>query len=139
MTELTPSQIEERNRASWQWRCLAELREMRGARLVPSTEGAILMQAFHKQRARVFPRVSGQGWINADGNVLCNMWDGDGVLRTNWIVAYSVQDFTNGWRVLADELHLSDKDRVELFNHVRGWIGRDYRVSIPLSASDKGG
>lgn len=137
MTELTPSQIEERNRESWQWRCVAALRDP--TKNIPSVAGAILMEALHISRPTIVPRVSGQGWIRTDGVVLCNMWDEHGVYRDRTLVASSVADFTGGWRLLADKLHLSDKDRVELFNHVRGWIGRDYRVSIPLSANDKDG
>lgn len=135
MTELTEAQRRERNMESWQWRCVDALRDP--IKNIPSPAGAVLMEALHVSRNTIVPRVVGQGWIRADGVVLCNMWDEHGVYRVRTCVAYSVADFTNGWRVLADKLNLRDQDRVELFEKVRGWIGRDYRVSIPLSASDK--
>lgn len=134
MTDDTPKQRQEAMLESWQARMFMATMD---GEMQYTLYTAILREALRKTKPTVVPRVVGPGWISAEGVVYCNLWTKDRIYKVGHPVAF-VDDFTNAWRLLADKLKLNDRDRQELFTTLRGWIARDFRNVIPLSATDKG-
>lgn len=109
----------ETERASWQFRCI----EHTGG--PASKVGAMLLAALGKQR-RTVPQFVGQANISSSGHVFCDMIGKDGSHHKGALVG-TVQEMTDAFSRLGDEMRLNDVDRVALFSAVRGWINRDFR------------
>lgn len=118
MTKLTEAQ--ERERASWQFRAIQATKgnQTRMGRIVLSLVG----------RAPNNPPWCWEtGTIGTDGNVYTFELEKVGD-KPKLISLGSVQNMTNGFRWLCDELKFADADREALFGELRKWIASDFRA-----------
>lgn len=127
MTETTKER-RERERASWQYRAIE-------ATQGPNTKlGAILLAVLRKQR-NTRPQFVGSATITSDGFIMCDFIAGNGRYHYGAFVC-AVEDLVHNFRGLAEHLRLKDSEAEEMFNEVRSWIGRDYRVDGRNKAND---
>jgi len=73
------------------------------------------------------PILTGYAAIAPDGAIACDMLDRDGQ-RKRVKVYDSENDMLYALRMLADNLKLSDKNRVEMFTIVGKWVASDQRI-----------
>ena len=110
---------QERQRVTWQYRCVARTRGNQ------TQLGAVLLAVLGQQRA-TYPRFQGQATITPEGIMLCDFYGRDMVYRPLAGVA-SVGELVGQFSEIADDLRLPDQDRIALFAAVKNWIGRDMR------------
>lgn len=120
----TDKERRERERAHWKYRAVK-------ATNGPNTRlGAILLAVLKKQRGTL-PRFASSAVVTSDGFILCTFTTREGVIHNGAFVG-SVADLVANFRGLADHLKLTDAERTEMFNAVRGWIAHDYRPDTEL-------
>jgi hypothetical protein len=74
--------------------------------------------------------------VDKTGAVVADLVSSDGVIRKD-IVLYTNEIFLrNDFRYLADELKLSDPDRIELFKCVQRWVVADRRLDPTMDPAD---
>ena len=131
------SATEEIREQHWQGKCLAYARGKMAAVLMSilaeQVKDAIAMKTMLET---TFPGFSGialpfycsTGRITAMGRVVAHMIDRTGRKQYNALVFETEADMEKEFRELADELNLSDADRVALFDAARAWITVDFRL-----------
>jgi hypothetical protein len=127
MAETDAERIE-RQRAAWQFRAIQ-------ATEGPRTKlGRILLAVLRKQR-NSRPQFVGSATITSDGFVTCDFIDQHGQYHYGDFVC-DVADLVHNFRGLAEHLRLKDAEAEAMFQEVRNWIGRDYRVDGSNKAND---
>lgn len=81
-------------------------------------------------RSITLPFFCSAGSIALNGNVCADLADKHGIVRRNTLVFKDETEMTKAFRELADDLKLSDRDRLELFKCAKAWIVCDYRQPV---------
>lgn len=111
---------------SWQYRAIDHCRGNR-------TQLGTILLAVLGHNAKNPPRYSYEACINAAGLVIAAFENRHGARQ--FMAVCSVDELTKGFSKLADALKLEDWERIAMFEEVRKWIARDYRVNPTLHFS----
>lgn len=142
-----PRHTAELREASWQGKVLAGARGKLAAvamsvvaHSLPDAHvmKALLEVVFPGYRGIATPFLFSCGRINPLGQVTAHTVDGDGGETTfNRVLFESENGLQSAFRALADDLKLSDEERIALFAAIKDWIVVDYRVD-PLNPEGRG-
>jgi len=106
---------------SWQYRAV----EKTGGN--QSELGCYILATLGWQHGRKPPRFGSTAWIDKDGIVHSHVQTKEGQVYLNQAMR-SIQEITDNFRGLADELKLNDDDREAMFTELRKWIAKDERA-----------
>lgn len=115
---------QEAERATWQYRAIEATRGSQ------TRIGAVLLAVIGQQR-RTRPRFGDRAVILKTGEVCASMIDRYGGEHPA-VPVCTVTELQEGFSHLADELKLSDADRISMFATVRGWVAVDQRADSNL-------
>lgn len=126
----------------WQGKILAAAKGKQGAIVC-----SVLAQNYGTKAMDVLLRVVFPGYtglalpgycaaarIARNGAVCAHMLDKNGMLVRNSLVANSLDELQGDMRRLADEVGLTDAERVEMFAVLQKWIVADFRVKVDAPA-----
>jgi len=82
------------------------------------------------------PCLTGTGYIDVSGKVICDMRSKAGLICP-CIVFDSEAELVGEFRRLADRMKLSDADRRELFAAVSRWVSQDQRIKPSVEYSGR--
>lgn len=102
----------------WTWRCVL-------ASYPTRSMGPIVRAVLGKQMARG-PKLSLQATVASDGMVYAGLKHDEQVLSYAHPLG-QVKSLRDEFRRLADHCRLNDADRLELFDQLRKWLGKDLR------------
>jgi hypothetical protein len=119
---LTPEQ--EAFRATWQYRAVARI----GANLHVGGQALIAALGPPWYRHDRVPRFLKGPTIKPDGKMVAPYIGLDLVYRPEFYFSPSPTHFQNDFRQLADDLKLTDKERLEMFDKLSTWIFKDERI-----------
>ncbi len=131
---------------TWQGRVLREVHDKgRLGAVVISVLAHNFDDAFLILLKAVFPRFAGirapficsAAKINKRGWIVVDMvLRGDGYVRKDNVVFFSLRDMETSFRRLADRLKFNDDDRRQLFAAARNWVVADRRLDPTMDPAD---
>lgn len=115
-------------RDTWQWKLLV------------ATEGRashLITRAMFHNNGSHYPRMAYSAVIDKEGYVTCDMaLTADQADWYHKVPVDHVIKVRDGFRRIADELKLNDKDRTELFEVLASWMATDLRAKSGIEGSD---
>lgn len=77
------------------------------------------------------------GKVAKTGHVMADVVVKDNRPRAKNVVLFrNITDMESRWRKLADEMHLTDDERVEMFSALKSWVVCDYRLDPAMNPLD---
>lgn len=102
-------------------------------------EGSILtiMQATFPgfQKAKP-PFLCSAGRVDKSGQVIADVWEKDDTISKNQVMYVNDIAYRDAMRRLADQIKLSDQDRLEFFTCVKRWLVADLRLDPTMDPMD---
>lgn len=90
--------------------------------------GCFVLAILGWQHGRHPPRFGRVAMINKEGLAITNMQDKHGTVYPNHILG-PVQTIVDNFRGLADDLKLTDNERLQMFEELRKWFFKDERAN----------
>lgn len=132
-------------RDTWQARALAHTHGRLAAVLLSvlahcwdDAMPALLRVVFPGFKSIGTPFLCSAGKIAKSGQVCADMVTSDAQIIKMALIYNSEREMEKEFRTLADELKLSDVDRVDLFVALKAWIVCDFRLDPNLDPADPG-
>lgn len=121
-------------RETWEARALRHVKGKFGAALMAvllneyAEKITVLLRAVSASDVAL-PAFTGCATVTVTGAVVCDMFDRERVMHCNVPVFDTEHEMIRQFRMLADDLKLSDAERVALTGMVKKWIVADLRVN----------
>jgi hypothetical protein len=119
ITRVGESELEARARADWRVQAVNAT--------LPATGLGMMLRAVIGTGRGWLPRLGLAAQIGEDGVVRCNFWDQNGFFIEADNLPLTAPEIRDSFRRLADQLKLSDADRLDMFTRLAKWLGDDRR------------
>jgi hypothetical protein len=82
------------------------------------------------------PMLTTAARIDKTGAVVADVVDRGGLIKKDEVIFVSEQQMRDQFRKLADRLHLTDQDRIEMFKCAQRWVVADCRLDPNMDPKD---
>jgi hypothetical protein len=131
-------------RESWQGRILAHTQKRAIGLVVLSMLAHNFDEAMPVLLRVVFPGFEGlrlpglcsAGKVDRNGTIVADYLDRDGRKHNDVVIFTSLDHLQGAFRRVADELKLTDQERLELFSAVKRWVVADRRIDPTMDPRD---